>query len=234
MKALTGRNPISPLDNPVMSVISFLSQMADPGVVAAASGRSIAVMQKELRAQLEKGVGGASEEPPKDKENVKSEDAMEIDESSAEKPAEEAGSSAVIGDIASTAIATTAARASGLASHEERELTRLIGAGVNLTLQKFELKLAQFTEMEEILQAERRDLEKGRQQLFLDRLAFKKRVKDMEASFREATLKGPQEGMRLMAEALQGQAGSRVGFAGGNGAADGVDSVGEEVKSAEV
>lgn len=227
LKNLTGRSPISQLDNPVMSVISFISQLADPSVVAAASGRSIAMMQKELRAQLEKGIGGSTEESAtkekeKEKEPVKAEDAMDVDEAAepAEAIASEAnGSSAVINDIATTALATTAARASGLASHEEREITRLVGAAVNLTLQKFELKLNQFAEMEEIVQAERRDLEKGRQQLFLDRLAFKKRMKDMENTFKQASMKGPEEGMRMMQEAMHAHSGQRVGFTNVNGAA---------------
>jgi SWI/SNF related-matrix-associated actin-dependent regulator of chromatin subfamily C len=219
MKALTGRSPISQLDNPVMSVVSFLAQMADPEVVAAASNRSIAVMQKQLRAQLEKGMGGSEQEtskaPEKEKESVKAEDQMEVDstEQSTEKPeAEINGSANVINDIASTALATTAARGSGLASHEEREITRMVSAAVNLTLQKFELKMAQFAEMEEIVQAERRDLEKGRQQLFLDRLSFKKRMKDMEDTFRKASLKDPQEGMRMMQEAVGATSGQRFGF----------------------
>ncbi|KIW63415.1 hypothetical protein PV04_10260 [Phialophora macrospora] len=219
MRALTGRSPISQLDNPVMSVVSFLAQMADPEVVAAASNRSIAVMQKQLRAQLAKGMGGAepdsAEEAEKEKEEVKTEDRMEVDEAapSVEKTTAEAnGSSNVINDIASTALATTAARASGLASHEEREITRIISAAVNLTLQKFELKMAQFAEMEEIVQAERRDLEKGRQQLFLDRLSFKKRMKDMEDTFRKASLKEPQEGMRMMQEAVSANSGQKFGF----------------------
>ena len=232
LKSLTGRSPISQLDNPVMSVISFLSQLADPNVVAAASGRSIAVMQKELRAQLEKGVGDSANEPAKDKEPVKAEDAMDVDEATAasDKAAPvTAGSPAVINDIATTAIATTAARSSGLASHEERELTRVVGAAVNLTLQKFEMKLSQFAEMEEIVQAERRDLEKGRQQLFLDRLAFKKRMKDMENTFKQASLKGPEEGMRMMQEAMHAHSGQRVGFTNVNGgSANGASPVGAD------
>lgn len=225
LKALSGRSPISQLDNPVMSVITFLSQLADPGVVAAASGRSIAAMQKELRAQLEQGDASEATKP---KEALKAEDAMDVDETQSSE-ANAAGSSAVVNDIATTAIATVAARSSGLASYEERELTRLVGAAVNLTLQKFELKLAQFAEMEEIVQAERRDLEKGRQQLFLDRLAFKKRMKDMENTFKQASLKAPEEGMRMMQEAVHAQQGSRVGFANVNGGTtNGVGPVGHD------
>jgi len=217
LRALAGRSPISQLENPVMSVVSFLAQIADPAVVAAASGRSVEAMQKELRAQLEKGMGGSSSPSTKDKENVKSEDTMEVDGAAAVAPAVAAPAAGtepagVITDIATAGLATAGARAGALASHEERELTRLVGAAVNLTLQKFELKLAQFAEMEEIVQAERRDLEKGRQQLFLDRLAFKKRMKDMETTFRAASMKGPEEGMRMMQEAVGLNSGQRYGF----------------------
>ena len=205
--------------------------MADPKVVAAASGRSVAAMQKELRAQIEKGIGGADQEP-KDKEPVKSEDTMEVDEAAVEGQSHETtGSVAVINDIATTAMATSAARSSGLASHEEREMTRLVGAAVNLTLQKFELKLAQFVEMEEIVQAERRDLEKARQQLFLDRLAFKKRMKDMENTFRQASLKGPEEGMRMMQEAVGANSGQRFGFQSATGIANGIGPVSADGES---
>ncbi|RMZ75031.1 hypothetical protein DV737_g5484, partial [Chaetothyriales sp. CBS 132003] len=178
VRAWGDRYPISQAENPVMSVVSFLAQLADPKVVAAASSRSTEQMQKEIRARLEKGRGG-------DEQKGQAAAAAEV-------------------DLATVGLASAAARASGLASMEERELTRLVGAAVNLTLQKFELKLQQFAEMEEIVQAERRDLDKGRQQLFLDRLAFKKRMKDMEMAFRHASLKSPEEGMRLMQEAGDG------------------------------
>ena len=231
MKTLTGRTPINPVDNPVMSVMAFLTQMADPKVVAAAAGRSIEVMQQEMRAQLEKGIGGIESATPRDQdnENLKFEDTMEVDETAVEKktttPTEAAGSTAVVTDIASVGTATAAARSSGLASHEERELTRMIGAGVNLTLQKFEMKMSQFSEMEELVQSERRDLDKGRQQLFLDRLAFKKRMKDMENTFRQASLKAPEEGMRMMQEAVTSNAGQRFGFQDGSEGEDGTVTV---------
>ena len=77
-------------------------------------------------------------------------------------------------------LALTAARSAALASHQERHITRLVSQAVNLQLQKLELKLGQFSEMESMLAAERRDLERRRQQLFLDRLAFKKRVRQVE------------------------------------------------------
>jgi len=217
MRGPGGRDPISQLENPVMSVVSFLAQMADPSVVAAAAGRSVDAMQKELRAAIEKGMGGPVQEPAKENEAVKSETAMEVD-----VDGNAAQSKGPATDIATTGLAASGARSSALASHEERDMTRLVGAAVNLTLQKFELKLAQFGEMEEIVQAERRDLEKGRQQLFLDRLAFKKRQAEMEAAFKKATLEGPERGMKIMQEAMNMGPGQRYGMQSANGMANGV------------
>ena len=209
VRALGGREPVSQSENPVMSVVSFLAQLADPKIVAAASNRSTEQMQKEIRAKLEKAVGGASSQAQKESD-VKAEDSMDVDADT--QPANGAVKPSAEVDMATVGLASAASRSSGLASMEEREVTRLVGAAVNLTLQKFELKLQQFAEMEEIVQAERRDLEKGRQQLFLDRLAFKKRMKDMEMAFRQASLKSPEEGMRLMQEVVGREGGRGYAF----------------------
>lgn len=259
-RALGGREPISQLENPVMSVVSFLAQMHDPSVVAAASQRSIEQIHKDLRKELEKGMGGDSSE---DKETEKAQrqaattaadsnesstaqetepkptadDSMDIDPtnestedqqqpqpSTSNKPTP--SSSHPLTTLTTTALATTAARSSLLSTHEERTATRLISAATNLTLRKYELKLAQFAELEEIIQAERRDLDKGRQQLFLDQLRFRKRVRDVEAQLKqlavgvngggigganvnEGALKGLQEAVR------EGVLGAGFGFVGG-------------------
>ena len=102
-------------------------------------------------------------------------------------------------------------------------MTRLVSAAVNVTLQKFEFKLHQFNEMEEIIEAERRELEQARQQLFLDRMAMKKRVKEVQDSLQAITLKGPgEETNAMIAEAAAAGAGSRFNFqpAGGELRAD--------------
>ena len=198
MHALVGRTPISQTENPVLSVITFLAQMAEPAVAAAAAGKSSEEVRNELRKQLEKGASGKeTTEKEKEKEGTapKTEDSMEIDavpeaESTAVATTEKPSANTSSGS-ANIALALASSRASGFASHEEREMTRLVGAAVNVMLQKFELKLAQFTELESVLDAERRELEHARQQLFLDRLAFKKRVKEVQDAFQAASLEGP-------------------------------------------
>ncbi|ETN42716.1 uncharacterized protein HMPREF1541_01874 [Cyphellophora europaea CBS 101466] len=226
LRTLGGREPINQAENPVMSVVSFLAQLADPKVVAAASSRSTEQIVNEIRGGLERGQGDATasgKEQDKDKA-VKAEgqadDSMEVDGES--RPTATSGTRpSPESELATIGLATSASRAAGLASMEERELTRLVGAAVNLTLQKFELKLQQFAEMEEIVQAERRDLEKGRQQLFLDRLAFKKRVIDMDKAMKTASIKSPEEGMRLMQEVFGNQSKGYV-FGGSGKDDDGV------------
>ncbi|KAL9095211.1 MAG: hypothetical protein Q9165_002467 [Trypethelium subeluteriae] len=106
--------------------------------------------------------------------------------------------------IASTALALGGARASALASHQERRLTRLVSQCNNLQTAKLELKLAQFADMEAMLQAERRDLERRRQQLFLDRLAFKQRMLAVEEAMQRAWSAGGEEGARLAKEVVGG------------------------------
>jgi len=102
------------------------------------------------------------------------------------------------------------ARAGGLASHEERQMTRLVSAAVNVTLEKLELKLKYFAEMEAVLQYERRELERARQQLFLDRLAFKRRLRQCQAGLQQAVATGGELGARA-AQALQTD-GERLAF----------------------
>ncbi|KAK2758380.1 hypothetical protein FQN54_004230 [Arachnomyces sp. PD_36] len=224
MRALNGREPISQLENPVLSVVSFLAQMAEPAVAAAAAGRSVEELRRELQNQINKSMDGQAttgEEQDKGKrkesESVKPEDSMDIDS------AQEPESSVIVRgaaaeqrpppSLATIALATGASRATVLASHEEREMTRLVSSAVNTTLQKFEVKLAQFTEMEEIVEAERRDLEQARQQLFLDRMAFKKRVKEVQDQLQAASLKSPGEEADAMAnEAATAGVGNAYGF----------------------
>ena len=219
-----GRLPVTQAENPVMTTVAFMAQMADPSVVAAAAGKSVEAMRKDLLKTLEKGIGGGSSSkghaPDKAVKGEQEQDNMDVDQPTAGqnttvdgevKTAADGGRSAATEDAtgnnnyggndeeeddddktnagstaATIGLSLAAARSGGLASHQEREMTRLVGAAVNLTLQKFELKLQQFSEMEELVQQERRDLDRARQQLFLDRLAFRRRVGEVEDALNAA------------------------------------------------
>lgn len=168
-----GRIPLTQTDNPVLSVISFLANLANPATAAVAAGKTVDEMKKHVRAQIENGTTtDATAEATAETTKTES-DSMEVDS----KPAlANAGSS----DPATIALSLSAARASALASHEERAITGLVSAAVNLQLQKMELKLAQFNELDTLLAAEKRELERQRHRLFLDRVAFGRKVRETE------------------------------------------------------
>lgn len=211
LQGSNGRDPVSHVENPVLSVVAFLAQMAEPAVAAAAAGRSVEEIRKELKKQLGKG---SSEDKGKEKEGepTKAEDSMELD-TAREQASAEGAETQPKASLPNVALAASAARAGALASHEEREMTRLVSSAVNVTLQKFEIKLQQFNEMEEIIEAERRELEQARQQLFLDRMAMKKRVKEVQDSLQSITLKGPSEDTNtLIQDAAVAGIGNRYNF----------------------
>ncbi|KAF2502773.1 SWIRM-domain-containing protein [Lophium mytilinum] len=210
-----GRIPFSQADNAVMSVMGFLVSLAEPSVAAAAAGKSIDELKRGLLEKIEKApttseaaakgkekekgkeTDKASSTPAAASSDVKNEDAMDVDDAQAPLSSPQPTSSNAVATTTSAPtaqqtsaalpFALSAARSAGLASHEERHITRLVSGAVNLQLQKLSLKLQQFNELEAVLSAERRDLERRRQQLFLDRLAFQKRVKGIETAARKVS-----------------------------------------------
>jgi SWI/SNF related-matrix-associated actin-dependent regulator of chromatin subfamily C len=217
-----GRIPFSQVDNPVLSTMSYLVGLADPATTAAVSGKAVEEVRKTMRARLEKTSSG---DKGKEKEGAapssggavkaEGETGMDVDDNAVAlrdntKP----------NPSTTLPFALSAARAAGLASHEERTLTRLIHTATNLQTEKLELKMQQFAELESMIAAERRDLERRRQQLFLARLAFQRKVREVEAVFtRACSLTEPREGMKLVREALGGGEETlvveKVGSAGG-------------------
>ena len=204
-----GRIPFSQADNPVMSVMGFLAGLADPSVTATAAGKTVDQMKRHIRDRLEKDSSekvkvGADKEKDESSaaegqdESIKDDSTMDLD-----KPTTTTTTSPTVvkpeaqptstNSPATVALSLTAARSAALASHTERHITSLISASTNLQMQKLEMKLQQFAEMESLLQAERRELERQRQRLFLDRLAFKKRVRETEDRFRRLAVDVPQE-----------------------------------------
>ncbi|KAI9706967.1 MAG: SWI SNF, matrix associated, actin dependent regulator of chromatin, sub c, member 2 [Bogoriella megaspora] len=228
-----GRLGISQADNPVLSVLSFLAGLADPNVTAAAAGKSAEELRKNMRARLENGAYPGPDDKGKSKEGEpkierESTDAMDVDTHPSPQPDD---SNAVAlssnqepsqrNSLATTALALGGARASALASHEERRITKLVSICNNLEIQKLELKMQQFSEMEAMLQAERRDLERRRHQLFLDRLAFKQRMMAVEEAMKKASLVGGEEGARMAGEVVRGNWGEKMGMVSANGNANG-------------
>lgn len=204
-----GQLPFSQVDNPVMSVVGFLASLADPAATAAAANKSADELKRSLRRQLEGGKLEKGEQANgKDKEQGESMDVDVRQETTTTTTTTTTMTKTT--SLASIPLASMGGRAAGFASHEEREMTRLVSAAANVTLQKLEMKLKYFNEMEAILRAERRDLERGRQQLFLDRLAFKRRVRTVQEGLKSAAAVGGEQGARMANEAMSD--GERLSF----------------------
>lgn len=194
-----GRVPFTQAENPVLSVMAFLAGLADPSVTAAAAGKSIEEVQRVMRQRIDgpgksKGKekaseGGAVQESSTEDVNMD----LETVNKSPDKTREA---------ITSLPFALTAARASALASHEERSLTRLIHLASNLQMQKLELKLQQFGELEQLLKLERKDVERRRQSLFLERLEFQRRQRTVEDAL-ERALNAPSSSAAETLEAVK-------------------------------
>lgn len=210
-----GRVPLSQADNPILSVMSYLVGLADPSVTAAAAGKAVEEVRRTMKARLDRteasGVKGKEKEgepsaaaSAEQQADVKAEDSMEVDQPEGRAVTSDKEASKDKQDpLVTLPFALSAARAASLAAHEERTLTRLVHAATNLQLQKMKLKMEQFSELEGLLSAERRDLERRRQALFLDRLAFMTRVEQVEQAFQRAMTLNPQEGLQLIRETVK-------------------------------
>ncbi len=207
-----GQLPFSQTDNPVMSVVGFLASLADPASTAAAASKSAEILKQNLRNKLEGGAPPADAQANGKGKEKEGGDSMDVDVRQEVTTTTTTTTTTTVSQsaLATIPLASMGARAGGLASHEEREMTRLVSSAVNVMLEKMELKLKYFNEMEAILQAERRELERGRQQLFLDRLSFKRRVRDVQEGLKQAAAVGGEQGLRLAQDlATDGQ---RVSF----------------------
>jgi len=201
-----GRVPFDASDNPVLSVISFLASTVEPNVAAAAAGRSIEEIRKTMRDRLETDTsadttGATSTTTAPADSSLKAEDNMDVDTT-----ATSTSTATKSNTPQTTALSLLAARSSALASHTERHVTSLLSSALSLQTEKLDLKLQQFAELEKLLAAERRDVERRRRELFLERLAWRRRVEGVKDGVRKAVAaglgRGDDEAVRMLGEAL--------------------------------
>ncbi|KAF8930298.1 hypothetical protein BGZ58_008332 [Dissophora ornata] len=203
------RIPFSQADNPVMSVVAFLASVVNPSVAAAAAKSALKELEQlKNTSESEKGEahGDGSEsaketataesrdKTPKVEPEGQGADAMDLDRAKQSEDAEMShdglsskSDSEIAGVPRSTlekagaaALGSAAAKAKVLADNEEREVKKLVTQVVEAQLKKMEMKLQQFDELESVLEIEKRELERQRQQLYLDRLAMKKSIMAMQ------------------------------------------------------
>ncbi|KAF3918617.1 hypothetical protein AA313_de0203641 [Arthrobotrys entomopaga] len=231
------RIPFTQADNPVMSVISFLASLVDPKVAAAAAHSSMDEQIQLLRGKLEQNAAkptaadaekksdektgsetAAGASSPKEQPEAAAKSAMDIDEPTTDLVKKE--NSKAINQMASVALGVASARACGLASNEEREVMRLVSETINASLRKIDMKLTHFQELEHLLHAERRELEKNKQQLFMDRLAMKKQTIKAAELLKKAQASSGSDVAKYADQA----ASMNFGAAPGGGVGGGVDA----------
>jgi SWI/SNF related-matrix-associated actin-dependent regulator of chromatin subfamily C len=139
--------PFANLENPVMSTVAFLASMVHPKVAAAAASAAMAELSK-----------------------LKTDD--EVDPTAMDVDKELSGKA--LQHIAATVVGTSSALAKSLGDEESNRTDRLRELLVELQLQKVKAKLNLFEELEKSLEADKKDVEQQRLQLFIDRFNLRK------------------------------------------------------------
>jgi SWI/SNF-related matrix-associated actin-dependent regulator of chromatin subfamily C len=206
------RVPFEKADNPIMSVVSFLAGVVEPGPAADAAKAAL----NELTDQDAGRQKGTDAEEKVDKDGEQRDSEMKDDDSrpgvgtpvpkvepitsaaatpnadtrSSEPPHKDAnGASGFTKSVsrsraaraADLALNASAKAASALATKEETHIRSTLTSLVKLTLTKLELKMAQFEEMEELLEEERRNLESARIGLVAERQGIKRVLEGIRA-----------------------------------------------------
>ena len=207
----SGVVPFSHADNPVLSVVAFLAGVVDMKIAAKAAGRGV----DELKARLKAEAGN--------KETTTEDGEQEMDSDMPSTNLERA---------ATIAIGSAAAKAHLLSEHTSIENSRLLNQAITLQLRKIETKLSQFDDLEAILEQERRELERVRQEVYCERLALRREIEKAREAIRTAQAIGGERGVEVLDKLIGKEVeGEKLEVAeGGN---DGVEEKIEELQGGE-
>nr|CAG8481149.1 766_t:CDS:2 [Entrophospora candida] len=166
------RMSFSQADNPVLSVVAYLASIVSPNVAAAAAKSAIKELPSPLPSSSSAVVAKNNNSETNPKESNESND-VNHDTQTIEEGR--------IGDIVDGEIKVknedamdTEVATEPKQDYEDREIQRLVNKVIKNQLKKLELKLQQFDELENVIENERKEIEKQRQLLYLERLTLKK------------------------------------------------------------
>ncbi|KAM5536082.1 hypothetical protein V8D89_010181 [Ganoderma adspersum] len=225
------RVPFEQADNPVMSVVAFLAGVVSPGVAAEAAKTALHELtdgdKQDTEGEEKEGEGKAvSGDEKKDEEKMEedqphgtAEKPEEASASSEARPDEMQVDSAAVSDAVAQKAAKTiphsrvvraaelalksASKAAGaLADAEDNQIRSTLASLIKLTLTKLELKTAQFEELEELLEDERKSLESARTALVSERANLRRMLDHVKT---ELAKHGQNPGPGLAAAAGQAQ-----------------------------
>lgn len=109
--------------------------------------------------------------------------------------------------VAALALGAAAAKASTLATHEERHIQSLVSRLISAQMKKLELKMSMFEKFEDLLEQEKRQLEIQKQHFFKEKLSLQtqlKTVQDLLKKAEEQGREGAAEGLKA-ANAIEDQ-----------------------------
>jgi SWI/SNF related-matrix-associated actin-dependent regulator of chromatin subfamily C len=175
-----GRLPFEQADNPIMSVVAFLAGVVKDGP---STRKALAeVVKEEDKSEetatngngVENGVGDVSmSSADGDIKDIKDIKAVIHDKKQGIPDSQ-------IVRATDQAFKSISKAATQLASAEENTVRSTLGTLVKLSLQKLELKMAQFADLEEILEEERSKLESARKALVAERLGMRKTIEEIK------------------------------------------------------
>jgi SWI/SNF related-matrix-associated actin-dependent regulator of chromatin subfamily C len=157
--------PFSEADNPLMSMIAFLSSVVSPNVAAAAAQSALSVFLKQRKEEQAKKNGDHKEDSMKVDTTVQKEgESMEVDkpadmkaeaDSSTDKAKENSVDKDTVKAAATAALAAAALKAQVIAEKEERDMHAMVAKVIELQMKKLELKMRNFEMLEASLERER-------------------------------------------------------------------------------
>ncbi|ORY35631.1 hypothetical protein BCR39DRAFT_511220 [Naematelia encephala] len=224
--------PFEGTENPVMSVVTFLASAVGPAVAAAAAQGALGELGKGLKRKRTEGNEDTTEDVKKpeveedvtmgegDQEVAAGEGDETIETNGDSTETIQAPSRSAVERAASIALGAAAAKATTLARHEDARISQLVSRLVAAQVRKVELKLAMFERMENMLEEERMKVERGRQQLFKDKVALGKQLENVEGLLKAAK-NGVDAGVKAAKDGLIIGDGNTEGTGTGTGTGTG-------------
>ncbi|EPT02204.1 hypothetical protein FOMPIDRAFT_1118901 [Fomitopsis schrenkii] len=225
------RLPFEQADNPVMSVVAFLAGVVNPGVAAEAAKTALHALTDDDKPEETEGgdseeklaAGASTEKPAEDRmdedapkdasappaeptagqTSTASGDSMVVDSESAPPKPTATLPHSKVQRAAALALKSSAKAALALADAEDTQIKSTVATLIKLTLTRLELKMAQFEELEALLEDERRSLESARMALVGERVGLRKMLETVRAELTKAQNGGPPQGAAVAAQQAQ-------------------------------
>ncbi|SCV71433.1 BQ2448_3021 [Microbotryum intermedium] len=170
--------PLSKEDNPVMSVMAYLVDKVDRDVVKKMTGQGIEELERKLKEE--------TTTTAKEGESASSDMQVDVTSTSEEKGAASKTAPSSLAKASAIALSSAAVKAHSLAMVEDASLHQLVTSVVETQVQKLQLKLQHFEQLERLLEVEKRGVEAAKQQLFEERMDLARKAEVVREVYEKA------------------------------------------------